>query len=247
MPYIDKQKERERKQRQYATIKSDPIKWAQRQKRQAAYDSNRRANNLEEIKEKVRISLRKWRKSHPEKDNERNRISRDTINQAKAGGECRCGVNDPRLLEFHHEDSSIKGTELGGPRARHWSNKRILEEVAKCILSCANCHRIHTWEEWEKVRIQTPSPQLKYIRRKRDALNKIKSEAGCRRCKNNDFRCLDFHHLDQSDKSFEICAGVSKGLSMKIILVEVSKCEILCANCHRLEHSESKKCLTIKR
>jgi hypothetical protein len=51
------------------------------------------------------------------------------------------------------------------------------------------------------------------------------------RCGESDPRCLDFHHLH--DKEFEISQMVRDGISLKRIMTEIDKCEILCANCHR--------------
>ena len=63
---------------------------------------------------------------------------------ALLGGKCaHCGYSKCiRALEFHHPDPSIKhkaGRSYGAPRTRGW--KRYWEEISKCILLCANCHR----------------------------------------------------------------------------------------------------------
>lgn len=59
------------------------------------------------------------------------------------GGKCEvCGYNkNISSLEFHHKNPSEKSFPLD---VRHLSNTNIdklKEEVAKCILLCANCHR----------------------------------------------------------------------------------------------------------
>jgi hypothetical protein len=52
-----------------------------------------------------------------------------------------CGVTDPRVLEFDHRDPSTKSFSIGAVKARYtWD--RMLEEIAKCDVRCANCHRI---------------------------------------------------------------------------------------------------------
>lgn len=46
---------------------------------------------------------------------------------------------------------------------------------------------------------------------------------------------LDFHHRDESKKSFSLStAGLSRSLSK--LKKEVEKCDLLCANCHREVH-----------
>lgn len=46
---------------------------------------------------------------------------------------------------------------------------------------------------------------------------------------------LDFHHEDPASKEFNIAAGLRR--SMEALEREADKCILLCANCHRIEHS----------
>ncbi|MAH03611.1 hypothetical protein CMI39_02380 [Candidatus Pacearchaeota archaeon] len=58
------------------------------------------------------------------------------------GGKCiKCGYNKyPEVLEFHHIDSSKKDFNVSSKgHCRSW--KRVSEEIKKCNLFCANCHR----------------------------------------------------------------------------------------------------------
>ena len=61
------------------------------------------------------------------------------------GGKCaHCGIVDiPEIYDLHHLDPSKK--EIGIARIVRKSSsdgtKRLLRELAKCILLCANCHR----------------------------------------------------------------------------------------------------------
>lgn len=45
------------------------------------------------------------------------------------------------VLEFHHKDPSIKEINLSHISHNGWSKKRVLTEVKKCVVFCANCHR----------------------------------------------------------------------------------------------------------
>ena len=52
-------------------------------------------------------------------------------------------------LDFHHEDPTTKE----GNVHRFVSNgqfAKVYEEIKKCIVLCANCHRIHHWEDREQ-------------------------------------------------------------------------------------------------
>jgi 5-methylcytosine-specific restriction endonuclease McrA len=58
------------------------------------------------------------------------------------GGKCQlCGYNKYQGgLDFHHIDPSTKNFGIASQgHSRSWA--RVQEELAKCILVCANCHR----------------------------------------------------------------------------------------------------------
>jgi len=63
----------------------------------------------------------------------------------------------------------------------------------------------------------------------------IKAELKCERCGFSHPAALDFHHKDPSKKSFGISAN--KHVGKEKILEEIKKCEVLCSNCHRIEHA----------
>ncbi len=79
-----------------------------------------------------------------------------------------------------------------------------------------------------------------YARRKKVREMAVAYKGGkCERCGYD--RCIDaleFHHIDPTVKEFNIS---SKGYtrSWERVKVELDKCMILCANCHRETHSQS--------
>jgi hypothetical protein len=50
-----------------------------------------------------------------------------------------------KAMEWHHRDPTTKSFMIANAINRNYSKKRILEEIAKCDLTCANCHRIATF------------------------------------------------------------------------------------------------------
>jgi len=57
------------------------------------------------------------------------------------GGSCiRCGYHrNVRALEFHHRDATGKDFSISGAHSRKWES--IQNELDKCDMLCANCHR----------------------------------------------------------------------------------------------------------
>ena len=47
-----------------------------------------------------------------------------------------------RVLDFHHKDPATKEFEVGKTRRGGVRFSRIFSEIRKCILLCANCHRM---------------------------------------------------------------------------------------------------------
>lgn len=58
-----------------------------------------------------------------------------------------CNEPAPECLHFHHRDPNQKEITLGDFSRWGWSKERLLAEVAKCSVLCANCHLKHHWDE----------------------------------------------------------------------------------------------------
>lgn len=67
-------------------------------------------------------------------------------------------------------------------------------------------------------------------------LREYKTSLRCVICGENHPACLDFHHRDPKNKTREVSVMSEWGYSVKRILEEISKCDVLCANCHRKLH-----------
>ena len=57
----------------------------------------------------------------------------------------RCGETHPGCLDFHHKDPALKDFTIGRAISNNYSLPRIRFEMEKCIVLCANCHRIEHW------------------------------------------------------------------------------------------------------
>lgn len=65
------------------------------------------------------------------------------------GGQCKdCGIGDPRVLVFDHITED-KESNVAGLLGKAW--ERIVLELNKCELVCANCHLIRTNERIPKA------------------------------------------------------------------------------------------------
>lgn len=52
-----------------------------------------------------------------------------------------CGEGDPVVLDFHHIDPATKIDNVSNLVRRGHGLQAIADEVAKCMVLCANCHR----------------------------------------------------------------------------------------------------------
>jgi hypothetical protein len=64
-------------------------------------------------------------------------------------------------------------------------------------------------------------------------------EIGCQRCGNKDYRVLEFDHRFREIKNNNISHIISNG-TLEQLKEEIVKCDILCANCHKIKtHQEN--------
>ena len=79
---------------------------------------------------------------------ERRQKMRDWFEEFRQDLKCKeCGVSEFYLLDFHHRDPKEKEMEVSIAVTSGWGKKRILEEIAKCDIYCANCHRRYHYFE----------------------------------------------------------------------------------------------------
>jgi hypothetical protein len=72
-----------------------------------------------------------------------------------AAGCTDCGYNThPRALDFDHIGSDKSG-DVGRLAHHRIAWDRLMAEIAKCEVVCANCHRVRTWRREQG---QTPKP-----------------------------------------------------------------------------------------
>ncbi len=92
-----------------------------------------------------------WRKNHPKQicltQKRYYKKQSNIMHELKINGCAICGYNTcDRALSFHHVIPEDKKFEVTTTRLR-CSNERIVSEIQKCILLCANCHmEIHDKE-----------------------------------------------------------------------------------------------------
>ncbi len=55
-----------------------------------------------------------------------------------------CGEGNPLVLEFDHLDPGTKTSSVSTLTRGEYSWDRVLEEIKKCRVLCANCHRVRT-------------------------------------------------------------------------------------------------------
>lgn len=69
----------------------------------------------------------------------------------------------------------------------------------------------------------------------REWINAHKSKLTCV-CGEDHIACIVFHHRDPSVKAFTLGTAANRGYSIKRIEAEMSKCDVMCSNCHLKLH-----------
>lgn len=134
-------------------------------------------------------------------------------------------------MEFDHLRDKIK--TVSSMMISEAPVDRILAEIEKCEVVCTNCHRTRT-----RFRRQTcprpPRPLLAIVlglksRPCQDCGQKFSSES------------MDFDHRDPPQKLFDVATFASRKASEAnrvMMLEEIAKCDIVCANCHKIRTSK---------
>ena len=145
----------------------------------------------------------------------------------------------PHQMDFDHRDPATKSFNLMTGRAMLMSTARVMAEVAKCDVVCVNCHRVRTQELEQSRARHVPSTAAHRVakaamwREQASLLRRLRMTP-CADCGETYPTCaMDFDHRDPSLKRYTVTRMVGR-TSTEVILAEVAKCDIVCANCHRL-------------
>jgi hypothetical protein len=160
------------------------------------------------------------------------RIHRIGVNQIKLAAGCAdCGFRaHPDALVFSH----VRGENRQQVASLYncaWT--RVLAEIAKCDVTCANCHAIRwTRQQREKFRDHQHAKGSAGYLAQRAVVAQAKLDAGCADCGYRECaEALQFDHVNG-----EKIAGIGRmtGSSREDLDRELAKCAVRCANCHAI-------------
>lgn len=152
---INNQEKEKARAKRYRELHPEKIKESQNKYRET---------NLEKIKQQ----RKKWATSNKELINKYSKCHRDTrrefLDIIKLEEGCQiCGYNDhPRALQFDHIDPKEKSFTIS--QLLTCAMDKLLIELEKCRVLCANCHSIHSWQEqhWKsKENLSTDAEEVK--------------------------------------------------------------------------------------
>lgn len=130
-------------------------------------------------------------------------------------------------------------TKCGVEKEENRFNRRRAntEKTKSICVECAReCSREH-YRNHKKIYIS----RAKIFSKKQQIVNQQKmveflKTKRCVDCGNNDIRVLEFDHRNREDKK-ECIAQLLTRNSWELVMREINKCDIRCANCHRIKTS----------
>lgn len=149
----------------------------------------------------------------------------------------------PHMMDFDHRDPSKKLFAIAAGHAVLMSRAKLIAEVEKCDIVCANCHALRTYASLMDRRRRSTEAEWTpgkspYIARKRAhwrasaAMLNALCDVPCADCGRRFPPCvMQFDHRDPATKKYVVSQMRTRAHAT--ILAEVAKCDIVCTNCHR--------------
>ena len=109
-------------------------------------------------------------------------------------------------------------------KAYREANKKKLSEYNK------------NWKDSNKDKVKAYQEKhgSTYVKTNKEKMKDFLTGKVCNKCGFSDTRALQFHHIDPKNKVKNVNRLMT--YSWSTIHSEILKCEILCANCHQIEH-----------
>lgn len=143
-----------------------------------------------------------------------------------------CGqIYEPYCMDYDHVPK--RGDKIKGVSRMVLDNtpeEIILLEIKKCDLVCLLCHNRRTYNRFN----ETLGKDRKYpshVHRNIGMINTFKS-CPCNMCgQQYEHFNMQIDHIDSNTKLYDVCQLKSR--KVETLQVELDKCQVLCALCHR--------------
>lgn len=115
------------------------------------------------------------------------------------------------------------------------ATNRLHAQCKQCYAAKRTAYQAQHYQKYGEAYRTRAKLRRKQIKQELQAqLLAYLSDRYCEQCGISDPRVLDFDHIDRAHKSFSISRALTDGVHWSKILAEIQKCQILCANCHRI-------------
>ncbi len=198
---------------------------------------NRRRWANPEYRERGLAAARARRKIEGQNDLRKSRARLQAVVDAWKGQGCvDCGYGDVRAIEPDHRPGTDKLGNVSRMVQLCVGIDRLRAELAKCEPRCARCHRRMTMSRkpssWRSAKRLPTSWRARLARQ--DFNDQLKLRLGCADCGWSGWaRGLDWDHA-RGRKEYEIAELINFGGPTEVLIAELGKCDVVCANCHRL-------------
>lgn len=140
-------------------------------------------------------------------------------------------IYEPYCMDYDHIPG--RGEKIKGVSRMVLDNtpkEIILAEIAKCELICLLCHNKRTHTRFDEV-LGDGRKYPPHVQRNIDIINNFRNNP-CMACGlQYDIYNMQIDHIDPTTKLYDICQ--LKSCKVERLLVELAKCQVLCALCHR--------------
>src|SRR5687767_210326 len=100
--------------------------------------------------------------------------------------------------------------------------------------TCRDCMKLLRKDHYSRNKDKVVASVMERRRAITAAVWQVKCASSCVDCGESDPRVLEFDHLPEYEKEFTISAAGQMGLGLDRVLKEIEKCEVVCANHHRI-------------
>jgi hypothetical protein len=105
---------------------------------------------------------------------------------------------------------------------------------------CKECRKIYIKNHYKENKDYYKKKAKQQTKNLRVWLRGLKIGLVCEKCGEDHPACIEYHHKDPEQKDFQISKAAQRGLGKEKILEEIAKCLVVCSNCHRKIHWETK-------